>query len=272
MDRSVKSKIMADKEEGGKEKKTETGSSTTGAASVTQGSRPMDWKPQEVPSATSNQASANSLFALSDFDISTIIQKKFSGAHSEFPEFSLRLQLADKQMALLGYHYSQRFLHLLKVLEGFPYMYVKDLPLTSEDSYGIAISTLTSLYTGHQSVYKDAIIQALKLPKSTADYSSRSQLHSGMVSFFNVAMDQNKTAEEAFFGLTITIFESKCDHAILKEWYQECNKNRAPNAMGHNGTIEDLQDIIFRVMLQDLHAREGGTTTPTTPRVSWTRR
>ena len=186
---SAEKNIVEKKLEGGKDgppgaPKTESAS----MASAAHGSF-LDWVPQEAATATSNNIVSSSFFC-GKFDITEVIPKKFSGAHGEFPEFSLRLQIADAAMSKMGYNNAQRLMKLLDCLEGHPYSYVKDLPLNSEESYKLAINTLTSLYSGRQSVFRDAVIRALNLPKCTV--KSRSNLHSEMVSFSNIVASQKQ--------------------------------------------------------------------------------
>ena len=265
MDGSVrsKSKIQEDgkKTEGGKEE------SVPPSTSVQSGSH--SWKPHEASAEPTV-----SLFAMTHFDIREMIPVKFTGENGEFAEFSLRLKMADSAMSKLGYSYPQRLLHLLKVLDGPALQYVQDLPLTSPESYTLAINTLTSLFSGQQSVFKEAVLNALSIPKCGEDYGSRSALHAGIVQFFNIALSQCKSAEEALFGTWMTIFEQKLDTSTKKEWMWTCTKNRASNALNHDRTIDNMEDVIFRTMLSDLHARASGSADPrpTTQRVSWTRR
>ena len=248
---------------GGASKSSGTGTTPKSGTGAAQGSI-YDWTPQEV-SAAASASSPPSGFASSAFDITEVIPKKFSGENGDFPEFYLRLQMADSAMAKMGYNNAQRFLLLLTVLEGHPYFYVKDLPLSSETSYQRAICTLKELYSGKQSVFRDAVIRALNLPKCTKDFESRSALHSEMTSFFHIAHGQNMTAEEAFQGSWMTIFEAKMDDQILREWYNTTTKYQKPEGIGHSLNEEDLLAVMHRVMLQDLHAKQSGSTTSTLP-------
>ena len=231
------------------------------------------WTPAPLPPPAADDGTTASWILATlgaTFDIKQVIPQPFSG--SGFPEFFLRFQQADKQMASYGFSHTMRYLQLLKTLEGLPLQYV-NLSLTSEESYVRAIETLKKLYLPQQNAFRDAWKQSLHRPKTSPTWESRSAFHAHCTALFNTAeqLDQDDVWREAVF----VILEERMDPGLQKEWAALTSKYRDENnSIGHTVSIEMMLDMVLQVMTRDLRIQQTGTDTLPPPpkgrvRVPW---
>ena len=187
------------------------------------------------------------------FNINNFIPTKFSGNPSRFPEFLLRLEMADKAMASIGFNHSQRFLHLLKCLDSTPLEYVKNLPLTAMESYSRAISCLKELYLSSYNDLKNAIIKFYKIPRCNPSFASRQAWHSAAASFFNTVATKNFTWEQNFIGMCIMHLEATMDEGLKRQWLKICARRRdTSQPLGYPVDLTSFMDQIYQIMLTDL--------------------
>ena len=217
------------------------------------------WLPQPTQDLTGMAAmqvgnpAAMSLYGQS-FDIMTFIGRKFSGQSSRFPEFILRMQMADLAMSKVGYNMSQRFLELLKVVEGEPLKYIKDLPLMSLDSYPRAIQILKGVYLNQQNELRNIIAKEFShIAKCHSSFASRQQLHSRIVSWFNCIASKNISNHDIYLSIMITHFEAGMDDALKREWTKQCSRQAdLTKPLGYQISIQEFIDKLFKIMLTDL--------------------
>ena len=200
-----------------------------------------------------------------NFDISNTIPKKFNGTIGTFPEYFLRLQQADKQMASYGYSHNARFMEMLKSLEGLPLKYC-NLSLTSEESYVRAIDTLKKLYgTPVDNPFRQAWKQYLRRGKCIPTWESRSSFHAEIVSLFNLA--EQMPPNDVYRELVFINYEEQMDPDLRKEWAHLTSKNRDENnSLGHSLETEQMADMVLEVMLRDLRIQQTGSPWGVPPR------
>ena len=195
------------------------------------------------------------------FNIRNYVPDKFSGHINKFTEFLCRLRLADTAMASLGMDETTRFLNLLKVLEGPPLQYVKDLSLSSTESYSRAILTLREIYLRSDAETRNTLISFFKMPRCNSSFTSRQQLHSAITSFFNCIMSKNFTGEQIWMAMSITHIEQCMDEGLLREYTKRCAAKPDPNMpLGYTVDVKSFLETLYQIMVTDLKLSQASST------------
>ena len=225
------------------------------SAASSQGLR--SWTPAALPppAADENTSWLRATLA-AHFDIKTLIPVPFDGTPGTFLEYFLRLQQADQAMASYGFTMCQRFMEMLKTIEGLPRQYC-NLSLRSEDSYLQAISTLKKLYLPQTNAFRTAWRTCLRRQKCEPTWESRSAWHAEAAALFNIASQMDP--EDVFRETCFVIMEERMDQGILKDWIETKARYRDENnSIGHTATIDDCLDSVFTTMIRDLQMSQSG--------------
>ena len=199
----------------------------------------------------------------SQFNVQTIVGKKFDGNPESFPEFRLLWIKADKQMDSMRFPPASRFWELKKVLTGPALAYVQGLPPAADGSYKTALDLLATLYIDEKSSLRTLVRNLLSLPVCGGSFKERQKLHSSIIAYKQGVEALEAKPEETLLAIELSIIEARLDEQWKKDWFRFCGRRKDPaNPLGHNVTFDDLQNRLHESMIEQLKVRSAADLAP----------
>lgn len=199
----------------------------------------------------------------SQFNINTIVGKKFDGNPSEFQEFKLLWEKADQQMDSMGFTPSARFWELKKVLSGPAAVYVQGLPPGNDNSYEAALENLSMLYSEQKNTLQTLVRSLIAMPICNGSFKDRQKLHSNIVAYKQGVAALGATSDEVLLAIELCIIEGRLDDAWKKDWFRYCARNKdLESPLGMNVTFKDLITKLHQSMIEQLRIKSASDLAP----------
>ena len=199
----------------------------------------------------------------SQFNISTIVGKKFDGNPAEFQEFKLLWEKADQQMDSMGFTPSARFWELKKVLSGPAAVYVQGLPPGNDNSYEAALENLSMLYSEQKNTLQTLVRSLMAMPVCNGSFKDRQKLHSNIVAYKQGVAALGATSDEVLLAIELCIIEGRLDDAWKKDWFRYCARNKdLESPLGMTVTFKDLITKLHQSMIEQLRIKSASDLAP----------
>ena len=183
-----------------------------------------------------------------NFNIHLLVPFKFDGVNTDkFPEFESLWLKANKQMKSLQFSKVSRFTELKKVLTGSALAYILHLPLNRDDSYDLALRTLSTLYRDQKSALMAAVQKVLQSPVSNGSIADRQKFHANLISYKQTTVSLGASSAECLLAWELSTFESRLDDQWRKDWIKFCAKHK--NIRVPLGMDMDLEKFATRLHL-----------------------
>ena len=199
----------------------------------------------------------------SQFNVQTIVGRKFDGNPEYFPEFRLLWIKADRQMESMRFPPASRFWELKKVLAGPALSYVQGLPPAADGSYKAALDLLASLYMDERSSLRMLVKNLLSLPVCGGSFKERQKLHSSIIAYKQGVEALEATPKETLLAIELSLIEARLDEQWKKDWFRFCGRRKDPdNPLGYNVTFDDLTDKLHESMIEQQKVRSAADLAP----------
>ena len=230
----------------------------SGTAPSTTGSSLTSWQPSPAIdiSAVGPENQGLALMARSisaSLDIKKLVPTAFDGTASNWQEWFIRWQSADRKMAECSMPFEQRLLLLLERVVGTPKTYLRSLPLCEPNSYIQAVRILINLQAPQVSKLRETVHKFLGTSRCLPTFASRSAMHGKIISYKHAVSALSADSSTVLACFELFVIERALDHALLKEHVKFCERKRnSNNLLGFDVSVSTVVDNLYQVMLTDL--------------------